>query len=377
MNITDIEVIPVEVPLPDAFYPSWIPGFPQMHNRFTLVKIKTDDGITGIAAGVAFMNEGAGVANVIKPFLFGRDPFNVEEIVKILRNATYLGYRMWYLEIALWDIIGKACNKPVYKLLGGYQKKIKTYCSTGECRDAKTRVKDVLKIKEMGFKAVKLRFKSENPFNDIETLAAVREAVGPDFDIMVDANQAWPVHGLGAYTPWNVTIAVQMLKEMEKYNVRWVEEPLYKNDYEGLQELRRKTNIPIAGGEQNQDLDEFRDLIEKRCYDILQPDATLSGGILNSRKVATMCEAHNLQMNPHTWTNGIGFAANLHVMAAIPNCTYCEFPYEPPGWVPEAREGVLKEVFMPDANGYITVSDKPGLGIELDEEKVEKYRLRG
>lgn len=372
MVINDIDVWSVEIPLKATFWPSWIPGYPQTHNRLTLLRLKTDEGVSGYSAGPAFAKEGKALKELLF-LLFNRDPFNVEEIIRILRNATYLGFRLWFVEVALWDIIGKACGQPVYKLLGGQKNKVKAYCSTGEIREPKKRVEDVLKFKEMGFGAVKLRLHSMDYRKDLKVVEAVREAVGDSMDIMCDANQAWPVHGLGDTPVWDLKTAVTVAKELEKLNVLWLEEPLYKNDYNGLKELRSKVNLQIAGGEMNTDLHEFRDLIANRCYDILQPDATLSTGLWNARKVAGMCEANNLKFIPHTWTNGIGFAANLQLMGATPACEWCEFPYDPPGWTPEGRDALLKEPFLTEKHGFVRVPEKPGLGIEINEEIVQKY----
>ncbi len=376
MQIIDVETIPVEIPLKETFFPSWLPGYPQNNNRFTLIKITTSEKIVGISAGVAFQNEGKILGNLLAPFLIGRDPFNIEEIISVLRNATYLGFRAWFVEAAMWDIIGKATGKPVYKLLGGCRDKVLAYCSTGEVRDVKRRIKDAQRIAKLGFKAIKLRFHNLDVNKDLEVAYAVREALGKDFGIIVDANQGWPVAGLAPYPKWDLNTAVHVAKELEKINVLWLEEPLYKHNYDGLIELRKKVNIPIAGGEMNSDLHEFYELVKMRCFDILQPDATLSTGIWNSRKVASFCEAANLKFSPHTWTNGIGLLINLHLMGAVPNCEWAEYPYEEPSWIPEFRDGILKEQIKIDKDGYLHLPQKPGLGIEIDEEKLKKYQVK-
>jgi len=374
MEITDLEVYALRIPLKSPFFPSWIPGYPQTANSLTLIRLKTDDkDIEGISAAPAMGEEASGLKKFILPFLLGRDPFNVEMMVRLLRSATYLGHRLWFIEVALWDIIGKVCGQPVHHLLGGFRDKILAYASTGEVQEAEKRVKSVLKLKEQGFKAVKLRFHSIDLNYDMSVLRAVRDAVGDDMEIMVDANQGWKVYALGEFGEWDHKTAVKAAKEMEKYNVRWLEEPLGKHDYRGLAALRKETSIPIAGGEMNTDIHEFRDLIEHNCLDILQPDATLSGGILNSIKVAGMAQAYDLQVSPHTWTNGIGLAANLQVMGAIANCPYCEYPMEEPGWTVEARDAMLKEPVEITSDGYVAISHKPGIGIELNEDVVKKY----
>lgn len=375
MQIVNVEAIPIEIPLKEPFFPSWLPGYPQNHNRLTLIKVYTDEKITGYSAGVAFLNEGKMFGDLLAPFLIGRDPFAVEEIIPILRNATYLGFRVWFVEIALWDIIGKATKQPIYKLLGGARNKILAYASTGEVREAKRRVEDILHLKEKGFKAAKLRFHSLDYKKDLETAEKVREAVGEDFGLMVDGNQGWPVYGMAPFLKWDFKTALTIAKELKNLNCLWLEEPLYKHDYEHLKLLREKVDLPIAGGEMNADLHEFRDLINMRCFDILQPDATLCTGILNARKVAGMAEAAGIKFAPHTWTNGIGLAANLQIMGAVPNCEWAEYPIEYNSWVPEVRDGILTEPITVGKDGYIKIPDKPGLGIEIDEEKVKKFKV--
>lgn len=370
MKIVKVEAYLCHFPLPEPFYPSWIPGYPQSNNSLLLLRLVTDEGIEGFCSQVAFTEEAKGLPGLMSIFLMNRDPFNVEDFLKVCRAGRVIGVRSWFIEIALWDIIGKAVGQPIYRLLGGCRDRVKAYASTGELRDPERRAEDTLALKEAGFKAVKVRIRYPTLREDLAVVEAVREAVGDDMEIMVDANQAWLVHGLGDYPVWDLKRAMATARELEKLNVAWLEEPLWMFDFEGLSQLRSTTSIPISGGEMNADIYEFRELIERGCYDILQPDVTLSGGILTVKKIAAMAEAHNMGLNPHTWTNGLGLAANLQVMGAIPNCTYCEYPYEPPGWVPEARDFMLAEPLRVDEDGFINIPSGPGLGVEVDMEKV-------
>jgi L-alanine-DL-glutamate epimerase-like enolase superfamily enzyme len=188
---------------------------------------------------------------------------------------------------------------------------------------------------------------------------------------MVDANMGWRTHGFMPYPEWDVARAVRFCRAVEDCDLEWLEEPLDQFDYRGYAELRGKTSIPLAAGEMLSDLHGFRDLIEHRSVDIVQPDATLTGGVLMARKVAGMAEAAGLRFNPHTWTNGIGLRINMQVMGAVANCDWCEIPYDPPGWIPEARDAMLAEATTIDPDGYITLPETPGLGIELDEERIK------
>jgi len=372
MKITAVDAWLTHHDLKAPFRPSWIPGFPQTKNSALMVRVRTDEGIDGIAAGVAFADEAKGLPALLRPFLWGRDPFKVEDFVRIARSGYFLGYKMWFVEVALWDIIGKVAGLPIYKLLGGGDGKLPAYASCGEVKEPESRAQDALKLREMGFKALKLRIHSMDLKTDVAQVEAVRKAVGDSMEIMVDANQGWPIHGFGAYPRWTLKRAMQTCYALEDYNLRWLEEPLYKHDYEGYARLRDSTSIPIAGGEFNTDLNEFRDMINMGCLDIVQPDVTLSGGILTAKKIAALAESQNLEFSPHTWTNGLGLAANIQLMASCPICPYCEFPYEEPGWTPEDRDFMLTEPIRIDKDGFVNVPSGPGLGVELDMKAVEK-----
>jgi len=159
--------------------------------------------------------------------------------------------------------------------------------------------------------------------------------------------------------------------------VRWLEEPLPRHEYDNLRRLRDKLDtLPIAGGEDNHGLHEFKLLIEKGSYDILQPDALLSEGVGQMRKVAALAEAYGLEVAPHTWGNGIGLLANLHLAAAIPNCPYLEFPHDPPsGFDLTARDQMLAEPLTIDHEGFVHVPDRPGFGIVLDDERISRHTV--
>ena len=373
MKITGVRVHLCHFPLPAMFSPSWLAGFPAMSNGCAIYRIQTDEGIEGVSASPLVADEAKGMVNLLRATLIGRDPTQVEDIFKILRSATRsLGLRSWHVEPACWDIIGKAAGLPVWRLLGGARNPIRAYCSFGEVREGKQRIDDVAHVKDLGFTAAKLRIRSMTIEEDVEQVRVVREA-HPEFTLMVDANMGWRVHGFAEYPEWGVSRAVRTAKLLEPYDIEWLEEPLDQFDYRGYAELRAQTSIPLAAGEMLSDLHGFRDLIEHRSVDIVQPDAVLTGGILMARKVAGMAEAAGLRFIPHTWTNGIGLRINMQVMGAVANASWCEFPDDPPGWVPEARDAMLAEPTEIDADGFVTLSEAPGLGIELDEEQIAAH----
>ncbi len=367
MNITGIEIRVLEYPLERPFVSTWQP-MPTVHHRVHLAFIHTDEGITGVGSG--------GVAarwDVARLFLLGQDPFAIEQHVQNMRSFAFFIGRPWPLEVALWDIIGKATGQPIYKLLGGGQQRLKAYASTGELRSPEQRVEDALRLRDEGFRALKLRFHRPNPRDDLRVLEAVRKAVGDSMDIMVDANYGWVIAPDRAPQRWDLRTAISMARAMEELGVYWLEEPLYCYDYDGLAELRRQVNLRIAGGELNQGFHEFKIFLEKDCFDVYQPDVTFAGGFFQCRQIAAMAQAHGKMVSPHTWTNGIGLAANLHFAASLGHCPYLEFPYDPPNWTPEARDFMLAEPFRIDDEGYVKVPEAPGLGIELDEEKLKRY----
>ena len=359
--------------LPAPFSPSWVPGSPSNHADCLVYRITTDDGIEGAAGTFAVLEEGKGYLPIIQAYLTGREVTAVEDILKTLRSAAQvLGYRAWHVELALWDIIGRQAGLAVSRLLGGARDRVTAYASTGELKAPEQHVETVQELKDEGFTAVKLRVRHPTLAEDVAVVEAVREAMGDDFTIMVDANQGWRVHGLGPYPEWDFKRAVQFARECEDLDVYWLEEPLYQYDFDGYARLRAETDVRIAGGEMLAELHPFRELLVRGGLDVVQPDATLSGGILTCRKISALAEAFGAEYAPHTWTNGIGLAANLQLIGAAPNAAFCEFPYEPGRWVPEARDGMLTEPLTVDADGTIAIPQEPGLGVEVDWDKVER-----
>jgi L-alanine-DL-glutamate epimerase-like enolase superfamily enzyme len=371
MKITEVKLRTFVFPHEDQpFHPTWEPVAGRRH-RVSVVEVHTDEGITGIGSGgvLTRLNTTAGL-------FVGRDPLAIEQHLEMLKTIAYFMGRPWPIEIALWDIAGKVAGLPLYKLLGGMRDRLPAYASTAELRPKAQRVEDVLKLRDEGFTAVKLRFHSPNPRDDLPTLEAVRDAVGDAMTIMVDANQGWRYPADVSPHRWDLKTAIGMAHAMEDYDVYWLEEPLWAYDYDGLAALRSSTTVRIAGGELNLGLHEFREYFRHGCLDVYQPDATFAGGISTARIVAGMAHAAGLAFAPHTWSNGIGIMANLHLAAAMPNCPYIEFPYDPPAWPVETRDFMLTEPVRIDKDGNAVLSDRPGLGIELDEEKLKHYEVK-
>ncbi len=309
----------------------------------------------------------------------GLDPTDIGLVNHQLPEIYYLGWRNSWIEPAFWDIRGKMEGKPVYQLLQKKKEDVKevgVYCSTGEIQPSEKRLEYIDKIQGLGFKAVKLRVHSPTIEEDIGIVRKVRERVGEEFGIMVDANQGWRVTIIDKPPLWDLNGAISFAQECERLGVLWLEEPLDMYSYDDLSALREATKTPIAGGELSAGWHELKIMMEKGCYDIYQPDATFAGGISTSQRVMEECLGRDLGFSPHTWTNGVGFLVNLQVYAAFPRKTYLEYPYEPPGWIPSSRDAILKNPIEVSSRGTIAVPDIPGLGIEINERALRKYGKR-
>ena len=377
MKITRVKTRVVEMPLSADFHPAWARGRLQTTMMLVVIEVETDAGITGISAAHAGAEAAISIERFVAPYLIGEDPTRIVHLTEVLRDAEILGPPVYCIEIALWDIVGKLAGLPVYKLWGGPTDRVMAYCATAEIRSPERRVEDVERMLKEGFRAVKLRFHSPDPHDDLKVVEAIRAAVGDRIAIMVDANQAGVEPGVAGHSRWGFQRALAVARELERLGVLWLEEPLPRHDYVGLARLRDKLGtLKIAGGEDNHGLHEFKLLIDRGCYDILQPDALLSEGIFGLRMVAAMAETAHLEFVPHTWGNGIGLLANLHLCASVPNCAFLEFPHDPPsGFTLESRDQMLREPLVIDAEGKVRIPDGPGFGFVLDEERIERFTL--
>ena len=366
MKITAVDAATYRVPFVGPVRPSWSPGRSWTENHPTVFKVETDEGIVGYGAG---HGSPALVREVIAPKLVGQDPFMIPNLVRTIRNSG--GGTGWAsacaLEVALWDVAAKAANLPLYKLWGATTDRIKAYASLVEVRSPEQRVEDVLALYERGYRAVKLRLHSATIAEDIAQVAAVRAAVGDRMEIMVDANQAQEPGTPGAEHDlvWTFERAVTTCRELAQLNVAWLEEPLGRYAFDSLSRLTVASDVPIAGGENNIGLHEFRWLIDQDCYDVIQADAIVSGGMILLRKVAAYAEMHQKPLVPHHGGNGLGVAAHLHFSASVPNSGYVELLQDPPGLPVERFQGLLTEPLVPDAEGYVHLPSGPGLGVTL------------
>jgi L-alanine-DL-glutamate epimerase-like enolase superfamily enzyme len=375
LKITDVKFLALEIPLAVPLRPAWDPAAAYKSFPLALVRLYTDEGQIGSAIELTpqhVMGVSGSQISYLKSVVIGADPFAVERILKKLRYAAFVGPKPWAIEIALWDVIGQACGQPVYKLLGGYQNRVRAYVSTMQLKSPEEHAEDALGFVAEGFTAIKLRAHRADPEDDLRVVRAVRDAVGDRMEIMVDANQAW------ATEPpfWSFRTALKMARELDELGVVWLEEPLAKDDLKGLAELARQVAIPIAGGELEWGLHRFRDFVENDVYDIVQPDPHWCGGILECRKISALAEAASKQCILHT--GGMGgpwVAANLQATGALPNCPYFEYLLERPAWTPELRDVFLSEPIKISPDGFIDIPEGPGMGVELNEEAIRSYTV--
>ena len=364
MRITRIRTRQVNVPLPEPFYPAWAPGRAETEIRLAYVRIDTDAGVYGIAGHEFFGAEEQCVARAAQ-YLMGEDPLQIEKHAGTLRYLwPYFGTAVWFIEIALWDILGKVAGLPLYKLLGNVRDSIPAYASTGQNRTPAQRADDARRLRDEGSRAIKLRIHGETMAEDLAQVAAVRAAVGDRMAIMVDANQT-DVHDApfpGAH--WTYHRAIDTARALAEYGVTWLEEPLPRHAYDDLRRLRTASPVPISGGEVNQGFVELQRLVLDGCYDILQPDVTLCEGLSRLRALAAVAHAASVLVVPHSWGDPLGTVANLHLAAAIPNTSYFEFPHDPPAFPASAYQQTLKDPLVVDG-GTVQLPQSPGLGVEL------------
>jgi D-galactarolactone cycloisomerase len=376
MKIKAIELWHVSVPLKETFWPTWIPGYPQTHNRFTLIKLITDNGIEGYGAGTAMGKEREGLGDLLGSYLMGADPTDIERTQDLLKQAGILGWRNFWIEPACWDILGKAQGKPVYELLGGVARPIEVYCSTGEMHDPHKRVDELLAMRERGYKTAKLRVKNRELKDDIRHIETVSKGLADKMRLGVDANQGWPVSIVDKIPNWDLKRAVEFAEACHLNGLVWLEEPLESRNYDDSAALKRVSKIKISGAELNYGWDEIKIMLEKDCFHIYQPDATFAGGIAQVKKVIDACREKGREFSPHTWTNGIGFYVNWNMVLADPaNMLPLEYPLEEPSWIPEFREGIIAPI-IPDKNAMLEPFRKPGLGFEINERLLRKYGKR-
>jgi L-alanine-DL-glutamate epimerase-like enolase superfamily enzyme len=367
LRITSIRLDRLVLPLDPAFPAAWDP-IPRRAFEATIVRVETDAGVVGIGSGDSM----DGFAAYEHLFL-GTDPLAIARHVRALETIDFHAGRYWPLEAALWDIVGQVAGLPVATLFGGSLDGLPVYASSGMLLPPDERAASALRLRDEGFRALKIRIDPRQLEAGMAAVRATRDAVGASMAIMVDLNQGWRMSGdtSRSVDPVAARGIAQRLAELD---VLWLEEPLAGSDLAGLAALRGSVpGIRIAGGEMTRTFVELLDALEADAFDVHQPDVVLAGGLLRGRTVAEIAIARNRWYTPHTWTNGLGLLANLHVAAGVGGGPFLEFPYDPPGWTPERRDFMLAEPLRPGPDGILRVPTAPGLGVVLDEAAVRRY----
>lgn len=375
MKIKSIETYIVQHQLKKSFYFS---QWEYDKRLICLVKITLYDGTYG-------WGEGYGPARMIKegieffkPLLIGEDPVAHENLWQkmYLRSLDYNRRGIFLaaisaLDVALWDIKGKLFNQPVSVLLGGRKREVVRAYATGmyfsDCSNLSNKLaEEALSYKKEGFSAMKMKV-GLGIKEDMKNIHAVREAIGYDVELMVDSNHAF-----------SLKEALQLVREMEKYNIGWFEEPISPEEYENYAHLRQHSSIPIAGGECEYLRYGFLHLFQSKSVDIAQPDICAAGGLTEVKKICCMAQTFGVDIVPHTWGTGIAVSAALHLMS-----NWDTIPGRMNSPVPllelDKTENPLRDELMTPGliinNGMIQVPSKSGLGVEVDESALKKYTL--
>ncbi|MBI4663651.1 MAG: mandelate racemase/muconate lactonizing enzyme family protein [Verrucomicrobia bacterium] len=338
----------------------------------TLVAVHTDEGLIGL--GSVFTNDQLvrAALGVLEPLYRGENALEPERVSEKLRQNTFwlgrggsITHSISGIDIALWDLLGKATGQPVGRLLGGRcRERVKPYASV--LMDQPEVLADhLLRIKAQGFRAFKIGW---GPFGrkshtlDEVIVRAAREAVGADSLLMVDAGAS------DAFWPQGYKWALRTAEMLAQYDVAWFEEALHPDALTDYVELRRRARLPIAGGEVLTRRQAFQPWLQAGAFDIVQPDVTKVGGISEERRIAWMAKENGVRFIPHGWNTAVGLAADLQLASVFPDTDLVEYLTGSP-FIDEIANGGWRL----DGEGMLPIPDKPGLGLELDREAVARY----
>jgi D-galactarolactone cycloisomerase len=370
MKITDVKTIRLRATIPTEGQVFSRSGVRNTRST-TLVQVETDDGISGIGScsGNGELIEVI-VAKVLKPLLIGMDPTAIDEIwdkAYVRGGHKEFGTRgigvvaLSGIDIALWDIFGKVRGVPVYELLGGKcRDKVSVYATALYPEEPAKVAARARAFADQGFHGVKIKvgFDLEQ---DIRIARAVRQELGKEFIVMTDANQGY-----------SLDVGLKAAAAFAECGAFWLEEPLFVEDIEGHATLRERGKVPIAVGENLHTYYAFENFIVRGAVDFIQPDVARAGGITEIRRITSLAAKHNVPVSFHTWGDAVALAASVHLSAALKDCIVMEldYTYNP------LREELLREPFKVE-NRYLLPPEKPGLGIELNQEALQRFAFSG
>ena len=369
MKIKDIRILPLVGATPDG---GWDQGYEEQDNLHTLVEVITDEGVVGLGSVYTSAKLVEGSLNLLRPMLIGESAIEPVRVSEKLHQSTFWQGRggavthfISGIDIALWDIFGKVTNQPISRLLGGrYRDKVKAYGSLlmTEPKDLSPRLADAV---NRGFQAIKMGW---GPFGrvsdaiDEAIVKTARETVGPDVELMVDAG------GSDRYWPHGYKWALETAKMLKDYGIVWFEEALRPDDLQGFIKLTENAPLPITSCEVITRRQAFMPWIEQRAVDYIQPDVTKVGGISEEYRIAMHAYDHSILFVPHGWNTAVGLAADLHLVAAVPTARWVEY-ITPAPYI----EDLVTKPFELDKDGFLSIPENAGLGIEWDTEGIEKF----
>jgi D-galactarolactone cycloisomerase len=342
-------------------------GFDVRHHL--IVEVVTDEGVTGLG-------EGVGNAHLIQQILtgsmieqaLGLDPMNIEIMrSKLIDSRVYMEQKgsvicaASAIEMACWDIKGKALNVPVSQLLGGLcRNKVEAYASDIYWEENPQKMgENALRAKELGFSLLKAHLGCKSPKEETSRVQAMRDAIGPDIELMIDLN--------GGYDRLQ---AFQATKLWEPFDLYWLEEPVSPNQAGCLADLRSRTSVPIAAGENEFRVYGFKQLFDNNAVDVAMPDIGRAGGIQETRNICALAESYGVLVSPHNYSSGVLLGATIQLMASVPNAHLLE--------IDTSDNAVYQELLIEPLeieNGFVKVPEFPGLGVELNKEVLRKYSI--
>lgn len=326
MRIVDVKAYNVLYPLRHGVQFSWEP-YSHDFLIYTVVEVVDEEGFKGYSAvefGPAYK---AYLEGTVRMVLQGVEFENVGDLSRLIEVGSWIYMRLGPLETAIWDLIGRREGKPIYKLLGGGRKRVKVYASIGRLLDVDEASKLIDKYIDMGIELVKIRLRRARIEDDLNFARALAKKYSGDIDFAADANQAWGVHE----PYWSRFDALKVAEELYSLGFVWLEEPLYKEDLDGLRWLRDRVDIKIAFGELEHGLSRFKVMVEKGLCDIIQSDIVYGNGYSEAVRIASLAEMYGLEYLPHARDPGLGWLHNLHLAASQPKSLtkYIETPIGP------------------------------------------------
>jgi len=345
-------------------------------NFHVFLALHTDEGITGWGTSYSQKGQVLGAFEWLKRFVIGENPLEVERVTEKLHQITFwlgrggaMTHAISAVNIALWDLAGKALGQPVSVLLGGrYRSAVPTYGSV-LFHPVNTLVERIEGLMRRGFRALKLGwepFGQQSLADDEKLVRAARKAAGDGMELMVDAGGSYP------FWKWRFKDALERAKMLANYRIYWFEEALAPDDIEGYARLTEVSPVKIAHGEVLTRRQSFTPYFARRAMDIAQPDVAKVGGLSETRRIAWMAEEHGIELVPHGWNTAVGVAADIHLVASLPSRSYVEFNAGNP-----LVEELTASPFQPDSEGCLKVPDAPGLGLEIDPGRLKQFEDSG